>query len=260
MSVHAGVPAHHIAGTNFIMVHLDLVDDLDGDFHAAMLLDRIRFRAGSGWWTATQADLIADTRLSEHQVKRALKHLRDAGFIESKRVSPYDPTQMFRVVVCDECPENTETTVNVKSSVTRSGESPTVREDFTDTSGRKSPSLPLSKNVRELDKNPPISPHGFDEFWDAYPRKKGKGQARTAWVKAVKKTDPAVIVTAAVQFRQWCEQDGTEAQFIPHPSTWLNGERWTDERDQSRSRTDGWIDLLAETMDNGPQRYPQLEG
>lgn len=116
----------------------------------------------------------------------------------------------------------------------------------------------MNKDPRNEVKTP--SPDGFDDFWTAYPRKKGKGQARTAWVKAVKKTDPAVIVTAAVQFRQWCEQDGTEAQFIPHPSTWLNGERWTDERDRSRSRTDGWIDLLEETMDNGPQRYPQLEG
>lgn len=112
---------------------------------------------------------------------------------------------------------------------------------------------PLNKDPSEL--------IGFDHFWTAYPRKKGKGQARTAWAKAAKKVDPAVIVAAAVQFRQWCEQDGTEPQFIAHPSTWLNGERWTDERDpQPQTRVQGWLSLLNETVDNSPQSYPQLEG
>lgn len=101
----------------------------------------------------------------------------------------------------------------------------------------------------------------FDEFWKAYPRKKDKGHARKAWDKAVKTTNSAVIVAAAVQFRQWCDQEENEARFIPYPATWLNGERWLDERDPvPPTRLDGWVSLLAETMDNSPQGYPQLEG
>jgi hypothetical protein len=109
----------------------------------------------------------------------------------------------------------------------------------------------------------------FNAFWDAYPRKKGKGQARTAWTRAAKKADPALIVHGAIQYRQWCQQDGTEAQFIAHPSTWLNGERWTDERDptpvtKSEARMQGHIALIEELWEteNGyPQDKPlQLEG
>jgi hypothetical protein len=232
------------------MVHLDLVDDLDGDFQAAMLLDRIRFRAGSGWWEATYSELMSDTRLSEHQVKRCLKKLRDVGFLESKRVSPYDPTQMFRLVVCEECPETT------------------VREDFTRTSGGDSPALP-TKNSKELSKNPPISPHLFDEFWKAYPRKKSKGRAEVAWKKALKDTDPALIIHGAIQFSQWCIQDAKEPEFIPYPATWLNGKGWLDERDptpvtKSEARMQGHIALIEELWEteNGyPQDKPlQLEG
>lgn len=117
---------------------------------------------------------------------------------------------------------------------------------------------PLEEQPTEAE--PLFSP--FDEFWKAYPRKKGKGQARTAWVKAVKKVDPAVIVAAAVQFRQWCQQDGTEPQFIAHPSTWLNGERWLDERDAPTDKMQGHIALIAELWENETVDNPQkqLEG
>lgn len=242
------------------MVHLDLVDDLDGDFLAALLLDRIRFRAGSGWWTATYDELIADTRLSEHQVKRCLKKLREVGFLESKRVSPYDPTQMFRLVVCEECPE---TSVKVNSTDTTGRIPPSVREDSTDTRGMDSPALPITKNSKELLKNPPISPHPFDEFWIAYPRKEGKAPARKAFDKAAKKVGGSFLVMAAVEYRQWCERSDKEKEFIPHAATWLNQERWDDERiepQQEQTRVQGWIALLNETVDNSPQRYPQLEG
>lgn len=134
-----GLNPDRIAGTNFIMLHLDLVDDLDGDFLAALLLDRIRFRAGVGWWTATREMLRDDTRLSEHQLKHGLNKLRDMGYVETKRVSAYDPTLMYRVVF-------TETTVMEDSATTRSGISPpvmedsavTVMEDFTITSTKNS--------------------------------------------------------------------------------------------------------------------------
>lgn len=127
------------------------------------------------------------------------------------------------------------------------------------------PLAPVTPKQRPIDNQDPRNEERttpFDDFWTAYPRKKGKGQARTAWAKAVKKVDPAVIISGCVQFRQWCEQDGTEAQFIPHASTWLNGERWTDERDpqpQSRMQANlAVVDRLWKTRGMGNQR--ELEG
>jgi len=69
----------------------------------------------------------------------------------------------------------------------------------------------------------------FDTFWSAYPRKVGKGAARKSFEKAIKKTDLKTIldaVEAQRQSLQWTREDG---QFIPHPATWLNQERWADE-------------------------------
>ncbi|OAJ35334.1 helix-turn-helix domain-containing protein [Piscirickettsia salmonis] len=68
---------------------------------------------------------------------------------------------------------------------------------------------------------------GFDEFWKAYPIKKDKRRARNIWVK--KKLDDigdeiiSHVKQAKINDQGWI--DG----FVPHPSTYLNGERWNDE-------------------------------
>lgn len=67
----------------------------------------------------------------------------------------------------------------------------------------------------------------FEAFWAAYPRRVGKGAARAAWAKAIRKASPEAII-AAIQAQVYagCFRDLT---FCPHPATWLNGERWDDE-------------------------------
>ncbi|MFF9270464.1 hypothetical protein [Streptomyces rochei] len=77
---------------------------------------------------------------------------------------------------------------------------------------------------------PPPADTGFEEFWAAYPRKVAKGTARGAWAKAMKRGVSAQHITAAATraAAQW-RAAHTELRFIPHPATWLNGERYDDE-------------------------------
>lgn len=67
---------------------------------------------------------------------------------------------------------------------------------------------------------------GFVRFWELYPRRVGKGAARKAWAKAVKTTEPDAILDGV---RRYVAAGLPESRFIPYPSTWLNGEHWTDE-------------------------------
>jgi hypothetical protein len=72
-----------------------------------------------------------------------------------------------------------------------------------------------------------IEPEGFSAFWAAYPRKTAKQDAARAYAKL--KPDAALlsVILAAISaqqgWRPWREG------FIPHPATWLNAQRWTDE-------------------------------
>lgn len=69
----------------------------------------------------------------------------------------------------------------------------------------------------------------FEKFWTAYPRKVGKGLAKPAFLKARTLTNLEAILAAvavATQSRDWLKENG---QYIPHPTTWLNQQRWLDE-------------------------------
>lgn len=66
----------------------------------------------------------------------------------------------------------------------------------------------------------------FDDFWLLYPRRVAKKDARKAWSR-IPPSQHVAILTAVVAWRRvWADKD---AQYIPHPATWLNGERWEDE-------------------------------
>ncbi len=88
----------------------------------------------------------------------------------------------------------------------------------------------------------------FLSFWQAYPRKIGKGEARVAFARACRKEDANTIVQAAIAYAKHCEELGTESQFRPHPSTWLNQERWDDdlegEKAASKKQSFGWGSAL----------------
>ena len=92
----------------------------------------------------------------------------------------------------------------------------------------------------------------FDAFWDLYPRKVAKGHARLAFKKACDKVKPETIMDAVKKFAAAVE--GKEKQYIPHPTTWLNGERWDDDIDdvapQASTNTDRLKEILVWDMPN----------
>lgn len=65
----------------------------------------------------------------------------------------------------------------------------------------------------------------FNAFWNAYPRRVGKGRARKAFVAAIRKTDLSTMIRALEAYKI----HKPSYQDFCHPSTWLNDERWDDE-------------------------------
>lgn len=79
----------------------------------------------------------------------------------------------------------------------------------------------------------------FARFWEVYPRRAGKKTAVQSWRK-IKPDDILFeqILNAVEQQKKTIWKD-KELQFVPHPSTWLNQERWTDQVTVSKPRTSG---------------------
>ena len=70
----------------------------------------------------------------------------------------------------------------------------------------------------------------FDLFYSKYPKKIGKQKAIQAWGKLDLKDGLLEKILKSLEAqkesKQWQKDDG---EFIPHPATWLNQERWNDE-------------------------------
>lgn len=84
--------------------------------------------------------------------------------------------------------------------------------------------------VKLKPKKPDDQERKFNLFWSLYPRKTNKQAAIKAWQKLKPSNDLFDKIMHALS--KHCVSDGWQrdgGQFIPHPSTWINGKRWEDE-------------------------------
>ena len=71
----------------------------------------------------------------------------------------------------------------------------------------------------------------FDEFWQNYPNRKGKGAAAKKYEKIDDETHKSILLAIEAQkrYRNLAKKTG---EFMPEwcmPVTWLNQQRWLDE-------------------------------
>lgn len=72
---------------------------------------------------------------------------------------------------------------------------------------------------------PTVAGH-FAQFWKAYPRKVAKPAALRAYKHALSVSSPGEILAGVGRFN-WSDNP----QYNPHPATWLNNHRWSDEQE-----------------------------
>lgn len=84
----------------------------------------------------------------------------------------------------------------------------------------------------------------FDDFWEAYPNKVGKASAKTKYEKKVKDLATHNLIMKDLEkrkyFHEWIKDGG---RYIPHPTTYLNNERWNDEYQTTQQNQT--LDLIA---------------
>lgn len=94
------------------------------------------------------------------------------------------------------------------------------------------PTTPTRTKTKEL--SPDSRDSFFEEFWQVYPRREGKLAAHKAFKAVPPMTDFLAVIEGARRFR---DDPNREAEFTPHPATWLNQGRWDD--DPLPARTNG---------------------
>lgn len=70
----------------------------------------------------------------------------------------------------------------------------------------------------------------FDNFWEAYPKKKAKVKAEEWFEKNSPNEELVKLMIKQVnRFKDTEEWKKADGQYIPYPTSWLNGKRWEDE-------------------------------
>lgn len=69
----------------------------------------------------------------------------------------------------------------------------------------------------------------FAEWYAGYPRKTGRGAALRAYRAARRKVDAETLLRQRDAFVRLMAAQRVEKRYIKHPSSWLNGEFWSDE-------------------------------
>ena len=115
---------------------------------------------------------------------------------------------------------------------------------------------------------PPNSERDFqkeaNEIYSRYPRKVGKPIAIRAIVKALQSKPMAELLELTTKFAQ--ANIGADPQFIPHPSTWFNQERFNDDPStwKINQRGSGYTQVVNRNLGNSnseldPNDYANLK-
>ena len=89
----------------------------------------------------------------------------------------------------------------------------------------------------------------FDLFWEAFPRKVKKKRAREVWM--AKKLDCVINELLSDVANRLANHAPWKNGYIPHPTTYLNGELWNDEIEKE--------DLVQVKKGNGKHLVPSYK-
>ena len=169
------------------------------------------------------ARMIEETGLSRATVAKYLKLLEEEGWIQRERENGENTTYIAKL------PRALEQGVrNLDSSLTElvqqanytslTGELPLVQELNTNKQCNK------QENKQDIDRL-------FEEFWSAGMRKVNKAGAKKSFIAQIKKYEGTSEQFTKMLIEDVKSRVGNQYGFDSlHPSTYLNGQRWSDER------------------------------
>lgn len=188
-----------------------------------------------GYCWATNNYFAKLYNVSARSIQTWLKQLINKGYIKSKSVINKNVESERRYLyICD---NNFADTTKKTSYPHEENFTPSHEENFAhnNTSMNNTNNISSSddkgtkeetKKVKKEQQNNEL----FDKFWEAYPKKRDKQSSKKAFTKLnvdVKLFDK--IMSSLSQFKNSYDWQKNNGQYIPYPSTWLNGRRWEDE-------------------------------
>ena len=165
---------------------------------------------------------------SRNRVKRTIDDLTELGLVSVEHERRTGGGTVARITLHHEVwsdgSRRTSATVHDGPSAVVHGDAPTTSNPNLEESSSGTPKPPATTEVEVLEQWEMF----FEQFWNAYPRKVAKPAARRAMKKAWANSPPEGIAEGTRNWIAFWSYSDTEEQFTPHPSTFLNQERYND--------------------------------
>lgn len=198
--------------TKDVFIHLLLIASYEDKFYRGITLER-------GQVVATASEISKQTGLSRQQIRTAISKLISTSEVTTSRKGN------FTVFTINNYADYQAT--NQVSNQPSTNHQPTLNQPSNTKKVRSKEYTPHTPQGADAD-----SP-AFTKFWDAYPKKVGKADARKKFASLVPDDATLSAILSSLAYLkttpQWTKDDG---QYIPNPATWLNQKRWQDEASQ----------------------------
>ena len=221
-------------GGQFAIIWVDLLYEDAVPATGKLLFGEIyRLSGPDGWCDASNQDFMDLLGCSETTVRNLLKALEDVGQIRVvTRPRREGSGGTERWIFCGRklAPPEAQEVPAKNCGYPGEGTRRNLRGVPAETCG--------STSISNYNNTPYSPPKGddpdlmrsFDLFWNQYPKKVKKKKARELWRKLRPDAGLVSVIMDALEKQKrsdrW-KRDG--GQYIPDPTTWLNGRRWEDE-------------------------------
>lgn len=170
------------------------------------------------WFSIPNQSLSVLTGLSKSGILKARNELRQKGYIDFKERGT--KATMYKII----------TRLNSNRDSVRVSNLVSVRDGVRN-------SNPLYKQKQNETIKPPISPvMHFEDFWDAYPKKKNRTAAETAYCKCLLDNPDMAedqLVNAAVNYADAVAILGTTERYVKNPQNFLADGYYVDYLDEN---------------------------
>lgn len=194
---------------------------------------------------------------SEKQIRTALKHLQDAGLIETgdfssnrfKRPTYYTITEKgvavlnhTEVTTCCPTGQNESDQRDTTCSTERAIDNIYINNNITSLTNQTNKS-----NTNQYSSNDSFAEE-FEIIWKKYPNKRGKQKALNSYIKARKDGVAYEKISQGLDnYNEWLKAMNKSLQYTMNGSTWFGGHCWDDEYqvDESQQKKETFAERLA---------------
>lgn len=188
------------------------------------IADTVNEKNDYEFWASLQT-LADKTRTNRNTVRASVRKMEDGGLL-TVLASERGKSCRYLFNMPDPAPE-TRPASDEQTAPECANPAPECANPAPQTRGPRATDAPNRKEHKQP-KGTELSRGDFEAWWLLYPRKLAKPAAAKAHDKACLRSSAAAVHEGLERWVSHWADAGTEPQYIPHASTWLNRDQWND--------------------------------